>query len=167
MRKDALLGAALLLVAPRAAEGRVELPFVERLAQPFGLHHLRMDGRTGGDRRNAAPDAVLIDMDEQIHADPRRHLVAEGDHFAKFPGRVDMQQRKRRLGRKERFLRDVKHHAQILADGIKHHRPLELRDHLAHDEDRLRLEPAQVRGCWGFHVTCLLYKRFHARTSVI
>ena len=31
--EDALLGARLLLVAPRAAEGRVEAVFVERLAQ--------------------------------------------------------------------------------------------------------------------------------------
>src|SRR3546814_19408200 len=36
--EDALLGAALLLVAPSAAERRVETIFVKRLLQPFRLH---------------------------------------------------------------------------------------------------------------------------------
>jgi hypothetical protein len=35
--EDALLGAALLLVAAGAAERRVELPLVQRLLQPFRL----------------------------------------------------------------------------------------------------------------------------------
>ena len=57
MREDALLGAALLLVAPRAAEGRVELAGVERLPQRLGLHHLGVELAAGGDRVDAARHA--------------------------------------------------------------------------------------------------------------
>ena len=50
-REDALLGARLLLVAARAAEGGVEAVLVERLLQRLGLHHVGVDapsrGRTG------------------------------------------------------------------------------------------------------------------------
>jgi hypothetical protein len=44
-REDALLGAALLLVAAGAAEGRVEAVFVERLLQALGLPEHRCAGR--------------------------------------------------------------------------------------------------------------------------
>jgi hypothetical protein len=44
-REDALLGAALFLVAARAAEGGVEAVFVERLLQALGLHHLGVQRR--------------------------------------------------------------------------------------------------------------------------
>jgi hypothetical protein len=39
-REDALLGAALLFVAARAAEGDVEAVEVERLLKPLGLPHV-------------------------------------------------------------------------------------------------------------------------------
>ena len=102
VREDALLGAAFFLVAPRAAEGRVEVPFVQRLAQAFRLHDLGVHRRAGGHRRDAAREPLFIDMHEQVHAEPRRGLVAKRDHLAEFPGRVDMQQRKRRLARTQR-----------------------------------------------------------------
>ena len=86
--------------------------------------------------------AVLVDMHQQIHAEPRRGLVAKGDHLAEFPGGVDVQQRERRLARRESLVREVQHHARILADRIEHHRVFELGHGLAHDIDRLRLEAA-------------------------
>ena len=43
--EDALLGARLFLVAPRAAECRVEAVFVQRLAQRHRLHDMRMGVR--------------------------------------------------------------------------------------------------------------------------
>ena len=83
-------------------------------------------------------------MDQQVHAEPRRRLVAKRDHLAELPGGVDMQQRKRRLARRKSLLREMQHHARILADGIEHHRIFELGDRLADDVDRLRLEAAQA-----------------------
>src|SRR3546814_5200367 len=43
--KDTLLGAALLFIAPRAAQGSVNAVFVERLLQALGLPHVRAIGR--------------------------------------------------------------------------------------------------------------------------
>jgi hypothetical protein len=56
-----------------------------------------------------------------------------------------MEERERRLRRVERLLREVQHRAAVLADRVEHHRPLGDRDDLAHDVDRLGLEPLQVR----------------------
>ena len=122
MRKNALLGAAFLLVPPRAAKGRVELSLIQRLAQRLGLHHLGVQGRSGGDWRNATLDALLIRMDKEIEAEPPRRLVAKFDHFAKLPGRIDMKKRKRRRRRMKGLQRDMQHRARILADRIKHDR---------------------------------------------
>jgi hypothetical protein len=94
--------------------------------------------------------ALLVDMDEQIEPEPRRRLVAKRDHLAEFPRRVDMQQRKRRLGGEERLHRQVQHHAGILADRIEHHRIAEFGDDFAQDGDRLGLKPAEMGGS-GFH----------------
>jgi hypothetical protein len=44
-REDALLGARLLLVAPRAAEGGVEAVLVQRLLQALGLPQVGVDLR--------------------------------------------------------------------------------------------------------------------------
>ena len=68
MRKDALLGAAFFLVAPCAAECGVIAAFVQSLAQGFCLHHLGVDLAARSDGRNAAPQPVLIDMDDELQA---------------------------------------------------------------------------------------------------
>src|ERR1700676_4173309 len=47
-RKNALLGTTLLLVAPRAAEGRIEAVLVERLAERLGLHDIGVQLRAVG-----------------------------------------------------------------------------------------------------------------------
>ena len=127
MRENALLGAAFFLVAARAAEGRVELPLVQRLAQALRLHDLGVDRRTRGDRRDAAREPLLIDVYEQIHAEPRRGFVAKRDHLAEFPGRIDVQQRERRLRRRKGLLRHVQHGARILADRVEHDRDCGIR----------------------------------------
>src|SRR3546814_9732392 len=44
--EDALLRPALLLVAPRAAEGDIEAVEVERLLQSLGLPHVGVQGRS-------------------------------------------------------------------------------------------------------------------------
>ena len=82
---------------------------------------------------------------QQIEPEPRGRLVAERDHLAELPGRVDVQERERRLRRIERLHRQVQHHRAVLADRIEHHRPLALGDDLAHDVDALGLEALKMR----------------------
>ena len=75
--EDALLGAALLLVAAGAAEGRVEPVLVHRLPQALGLHHLGVEVGAGGVGIDAALQAVLVDMDDEVEAELLRDQVAE------------------------------------------------------------------------------------------
>ena len=154
--KDALLGAAFFLVAPRAAESRIEAIFVQRLFQAFGLHHLGMQRRAGIERIDAALHAVLIDMDDQIETQPLRRLVTERDHLPELPGGVDMQQRKWRLGGIERLHRQMQHDRGILADRIEHDRLLELSYHLSHDEDAFGLQMLQMAEPGGENPTGFL-----------
>ena len=58
---------------------------------------------------DALAHAVLVDVDQKIDAEIGRHLVAEGDHLPELPGRVDMQERERRLGRIEGLHRQMQH----------------------------------------------------------
>ena len=97
-----------------------------------------------GDRRDAVSDPLLVDMDDEIDAEPPRLVVAKGDHLAELPGGIDMEQRERRLCRIERLQREMHHHRGILADRVEHDRMAELRHHLAHDLDAFRLELAQI-----------------------
>ena len=80
---------------------------------------------------DAVRQALTMGVYNQIEAEPRRGFVAKPDHLAKFPGRVDMQNRKRQLGRKERLTRKVQQDGRILANGIEQHRLAELRQNFA------------------------------------
>ena len=71
--------------------------------------------------------------------------VPERDHVPEFPLRVDMEQRKGRLGREESLTGEVEQRARILPDGIQQHRLGELRRDLAQDVDRLGFQVPQVR----------------------
>ncbi len=93
---------------------------------------------------------LLVDVHQQVEAALPRHAVAKLDHLPEFPGGIDVQQGKRRLGRKEGLARQVQHHRRILADGVKHHRVLELGHHFPQDVDALGLELFQV-GQFGGH----------------
>ena len=76
--------------------------------------------------------------------------VAELDHLPEFPGRVDMQERKRRLGRIERLHGEVQQDRGILADRIEHHRLGERRGDLAENMDRLGFKAVEM-GKFGKH----------------
>src|ERR1700689_872545 len=100
-REDALLGAALFLVAPRAAKGGIELVFVQGLLERLGLHDVGMYLRAMYERIDAVGDAVLIDVYQQLQAAISGDAVAKFIHLPEFPGRIDVQQRKRRRCRVE------------------------------------------------------------------
>src|SRR5579859_3719872 len=78
-REDTLLGAALLLVAARAAEGRIEAVFVERLFQAFGLPQIGMQAAMV-ERIDAARQGVRVLVDQQLHAAFLGHAVAQLVH---------------------------------------------------------------------------------------
>ena len=138
------LGARLFLVAPRPAEGRIEMMALQRLLQALRLHDVGVEGAAMGDRRDAVAHALLIGMHHEIDAEPLRLAVAEGDHLAELPGGIDVQQRERRLRRIERLHGEMHHDRGVLADRIEHDRMVELRHHLAHDLNAFRLELAQI-----------------------
>ena len=58
VREDALLGAALLLVAPGAADRGIEAVAVERLPQRLRLHDVGVDGAAVDDRADALAQAI-------------------------------------------------------------------------------------------------------------
>ena len=143
--KHAFLGPRLLFVATGASERRVEAVLVERLNEGLRFHDVGVERRAVLKRVDALVQSLLVDMDEQIEAEPPGSFVAERDHVPKLPGRIDVEQRKRRLGRKEGLHRQVQHHGAVLADGIQHDGPLALRDDLAHDVDAFGLETLKMR----------------------
>ena len=167
VRKNPLLGAALFLVAAGAAKGGVETVFVERLAQGLGLHNLRMQCRTGGDWRDAPLQPVLVGINEDLDAKTRRGGIAKGDHVPEFPGRIYVQQGKWKFAGVKRLLGDMEHRARILADRIEQHRALELGHHLAHDEDRLGFELAEMRGEGLIHRQFPADPPFYIRPAII
>jgi hypothetical protein len=107
-REHALLGPRGFLVAPRPAEGGVEGVRIERLPQTLRLHHVCVDGRRKVERVDAARHALLVDVHDQVEPELMRGAIAEGDHGAELPGRVDVQQRERRLARPERLARQMR-----------------------------------------------------------
>jgi hypothetical protein len=67
-------------------------------------------------------------------------LIPKLVHRTKVPGRVDQQQRKRRLRRKERLAGQVEHHARVFADGKEHHGIDEVGHDFPDDVDALGFE---------------------------
>src|SRR6185437_7048380 len=147
-REDALLGPAFLLVAPRPAKRGVKLVPVERLLQRLCFHHLGVQRGARVDRVDAAVEPLLIGVHDEVEPEPPRGRVAKRDHLAKFPCRIDVQHRKRRLRRMERLQREMQENARILADRIKQYWPRELGRRLAENPDRLVLQKAQIVRKW-------------------
>ena len=142
--EDALLRARLLLVAPRAAERGVEAVLVERLLQPLRLHHVGVHLGAAVERVDPARDPLLVHVHQEVQPVLLRHPRAERVHLLELPRRVDVEERERRRRRPERLLREPEHHGAVLADRVQHHRVLGLGDDLAHDVDRLGLEPLEM-----------------------
>ena len=113
-REHALLGARFLFVSPGAPQSQIEAILIERLAQRLRLHHVGMELRPAGDRIDAAREAVAVDVRDQLEAEFVDAGIAERDHLAEFPGGVDVQERKRRLSRIERFQRKMQQDEESL-----------------------------------------------------
>ena len=98
-REDAFLRARPLLVAPRAAERRVEVAGLERVEQRARLEQPAAALRAEHERLCALVDRPLVGVDDQPGADLGRVAVAELDHLAELVGGVDVQQRERNRAR--------------------------------------------------------------------
>ncbi len=108
---------------------------LEQSAAALGVEHDGIGSR--GDGRLIAPH-------QQLRAHLARHLVAEGEHLANLKP-VSMCSSGKGIGAGIKgLLRQPQHHRRILADGVEHHRPLELRRHLAQNMNALRLKQAQM-----------------------
>ncbi len=141
---DALLGARFLFVAPRAAEGRVEVARAESVEQGARLQQAAALLSSQAERAGAVVDGLPIGVDDQPDADFRAESVAELDHLLELVSGVDVQQGKRDRAGVKGLLRQTHHHRRILADGIEHHRPLEFGSHFTQDVNALGFQGAQV-----------------------
>ena len=92
----------------------------------------------------ARRDRRLIAPHQQLRTNRACHFIAECKHLGELEAGVDMQQRKRNRAGKKRLLRQAQHHRRVLADGVKHHGPLEFRSHFAQNMNALGLQQAQV-----------------------
>jgi hypothetical protein len=84
---------------------------IECLFQGFGFHDVGMERRAGRNRTDPACNAVLIDVHDQIGADFLDRPIAERDHFAEFPGGIDVHQGKRQGRRIKRLDGEMQHDA--------------------------------------------------------
>ena len=96
------------------------------------------------DRADALRQAIGIAVDAQVHAGLDGTTIPEGDHLAKLPRGIHVQQRDRRARRMEGLEQQVQQHRTVLADRIQQHRVAELGRHLAHDVDAFGFELVEV-----------------------
>lgn len=122
--EDPLLGARLFLIPPRPAQDDVISAAVQRLFQRFGFHHGGVSLGVVGERTYSFGQPRLIDMDNELHPGFGRDPVAERDHLAELPRRVDVQERKGGQPGPKCLAGQVQHDGGILADRIQHDRPI-------------------------------------------
>ena len=144
MREEAFLRAGLLLVAAATAEGGVELVLLDGVQKRHDLEPVAARLRAGLLHDPALVDGVLHARDLQPDSELFHELVAEGDGFVEVVAGIDVQQRERDAAGMEGFPREVRHHDGVFSTGEEQHGALELRGHLAHDEDGLGFEGAEV-----------------------
>ena len=136
-REDPLLRAGALLVAPGAAERRVEAMLGDRVEQRHGLQPV---ARRAVLDRAALVDRLLHRRDDQPLAQLGHAAVAELEHLGEVVAGVDVHHRERERRRTEGLLGDPEQHDRVLAAREQEHRPLELGGDLAHHVDRLGLQ---------------------------
>ena len=113
---------------------------LQSLAQGLGFHHVGEKRAAVGYGVDGLAQAFLVPMHDQLESQPIRRRVAKRGHLAKFPARIDMQERKGRLGGIKGLHRQMQEHGGILADGIEHHRRAKLGHALSQNIYALGLE---------------------------
>ena len=90
--------------------------------------------------------AFRVDVDQQLHAVLFGHAVRNSYNLRELPGRVDVEQRKRRRARVECLPREVQHDRRVLPSRVEHHRAAKLGHDLAHDVEST---PLRAGRRWG------------------
>ena len=117
---------------------------IQSLLESLGLHDVRMNFRTVGDRSHPLGNTLLIDVNDQLHAGLFCHLVPEIDHFTELPRGVYMHQWKWWYCWSKCFAGQVKHYCRIFPDGIQHDWLIKLSNHLTNNVDAFRFEGFEV-----------------------
>jgi hypothetical protein len=115
---------------------------IQRRLQRLGFHNVGIGIVIEG--VDAARHTVLIDPLDELQTECFRLSIPEGDHLPELPGRVHMQQRERRLARREGLHRQMQHHRTVFADRIEHHGLLGFGGHFPYDMDAFGFEPLQM-----------------------
>ena len=141
--EDPLLGARLLLVAPRAADASIEAELGDRVEQ---RHRLVLVARRERVREHhpPGPDGVLERADDEPLVQLRRPAVAERDHLRVIVPRVDVKEREREARRAERLLREPQQAHRVLPSREEQGRVRALAGDLTEDVDGLRLQPVEM-----------------------
>lgn len=141
---DPFLGARLFLITPSTTEGGIELVVIECLLESLGFHDIGVFFAAMGEWADALFDALLVDVNDEVEAEFLGHLVAKGDHFAEFPGGIDMEEGERGLSGVEGLHREVQHDRGVLADGVEHDGSVEFGGDFPDDVDALSLKLLEV-----------------------
>ena len=142
---DTLLRPRFFFVAACATKGGIEAMLVERLLETLGLHDVGVLGTAVGEGVDALSHTVRVDVSDQVEVHLGDHLFAETVHFLEFPASVDVHDRKWQAAGEKRLTCQMQHHGGVFADGIEHHRIIELGGHLTNDVDAFRLQLFQMR----------------------
>ena len=84
--ENALLGAAFLLIPSRAADGRIESQFDERLLKRLGTHDVGIERGTVVEGIDTFAHPRLIAAHDQLGTIFIHNTVPELDRLAEFPG---------------------------------------------------------------------------------
>ena len=150
-REHALLGARLLLVAPRRRRTARRSRCFSAASSSTGVW-IRLREPLGSSLHQAALDRVLDRGDDQLQAELLDPAVAVGEDLREVEAGVDVHHRERDPRRGERLAREVEHHDRVLAAREQQARALHLGGDLAEDVDALGLQGAELgQDLWGAH----------------
>ena len=144
MRENAFLGAGFLFVPARSADGGIELSGCQGVEQCDGLQLVAAGVVAGLFPHASFVDGFLDGSDGQVGSQAGNQFVPIGQGFGEIMPRVDMHQAEGYFGRPERLPGQVGEDDGVFPAGKKDARPLELRRHLAEDENRLRFQLFQM-----------------------
>ena len=150
--EETFLGAGLFLVAPRAADGAVELEFLDGGEEDGDLKLVAAD-LTGDRLRDALFEGFVHRADDELGAKLLGAAVAELDEFWKFVAGLDVEERHGNVRGAKGFFREAQEADGILAAGKEQGGALELGGDLAHDMDRLGFEMLQMIKMVATHLT--------------
>ena len=142
--EDALLGPGTLLVAARAADGRIEAVLGDGVEEGHRLEAVARRPRSGLLDHAALVDRLLDAGHDEALAELGQAPVAVLEGLGEVVPGVDVHDRERETGRSEGLLRQAQQDDRVLAAREEEDRRAGLGGDLAHDGHGLRLERVEV-----------------------